>query len=142
MPAIGTSADVAKKWARVTPTRQQDYVQGVQDPKRDWAKATAEAESNYELGVQEAIAQKRFGKGVLRAGTDTWQAKTIALGPQRWAQGVLHGENAYESGFAPYRETISQLSLSPRGPVGSPQNLTRVAEVANALHARKLSLGG
>lgn len=140
MAKIKDTADIARKYSRVTPGRQQDYVEGVEDPRADWEQQTLAAAKNFEQGVQAAVAEKRFEKGVKKAGTTKWQRQTLKKGPARWAQGVADAGEAYAEGFAPYAEVISRLDLPPRGPVGSPQNLLRVAAVAKALHDKKKEL--
>lgn len=140
MPRIPSTASISRKWARVTPGRTQDYAEGVADPTRDWQQGALEAEASYNEGIQAALARGAFASGVRRAGTDRWQERTLAKGPSRWAQGVSQGENDFENGFAPYRETISQTQLPARGPAGSPQNIERVRVLAEALHRRKIEL--
>ena len=140
MAKIKDTADIARKYSRVTPGRQQDYVEGVEDPRADWETQALTAEKNYEQGVQTAVAEKRFSKGIKKAGTAKWQRQTLKKGPGRWSEGVAGAGDAYAEGFAPYAEVISRLDLPPRGPVGSPQNLARVAAVAKALHDKKKEL--
>ena len=140
MPEIATPSQIADKWARVTPARQVDYIDGVRTPRRDWADATAGAEENFELGIQNAIANKSFGKGVRRAGTDKWKTRTTEKGPGRWSQGIGLAKSDYEAGFAPFRNVIANLTLPPAGPKGSPQNIERARIMAAALHQAKLDL--
>jgi hypothetical protein len=132
---------IREKWVRSTQANQAEYRAGVESPKKDWAAATAAAEDNYKAGVQAAISAGRFGKGVRKAGTAKWQEKTLAKGPDRWAQGVSLGAPDFEAGYAPYRTVLETLTLPPRGPKGDPRNILRVAKVAEALHAKKLSGG-
>lgn len=138
MPEIASAAAIASKWARVTPSRSQDYTQGVSNPRRDWADATQEAAENYNTAIQAAINAGRFQAGVERAGTSKWRAKTLQKGPGRWAQGVQSGAQDYESGFAPFRAVIAGTTLPPRGPRGSEQNIERARVMAAALHQAKL----
>lgn len=142
MPAIKPLDRISSKWARVSGLSQESYREGVENPTRDWASATAAAEDNYNKGVQAAIAAKRFGKGVRKAGTAKWQANAIAKGPDRWGQGIRLSENAYQEGFAPFRETILNTKLPERGPKGDPKNIERVRVMAEALHAKKIALAG
>jgi len=137
MANIKPLASIGQKWTRVTPGRTQDFREGVEAPRRDWAKATAAAEQNYNEGIDAARAEGRFGKGVARAGTAKWQAKTITKGVGRWGEGVRAATEDYEKGFAPYHDTIKSLQLPPRGPKGDPRNIDRVAAIAQALHNRK-----
>ena len=137
MPKVKDAGEIAKKWARVTPQRSEDYIQGVQNPRTDWEAATKAAESNYESGVQGAIRDKRFGKGVAGAGTDKWQSKTVDKGGQRWGPGVQGAEGDYEEGFKPFREVIAGTTLPPRYPKGDPRNIERVRTMAAALRKKK-----
>jgi hypothetical protein len=73
MAYIKTLDAIAKKFATVTPGRSEDYRIGVENPRKDWQTATVASESAYEAGVNQAIAKKRFGKGVKSAGTQTWK---------------------------------------------------------------------
>ncbi len=137
---IRSTSDIAQKFINVTPGRAAEYARGVADPNVDWENATRSAEPAFEAGIQEAIAQKRFGSGVARAGNDKWRKGAVDKGVSRWPAGVAASMAAYEKGFAPFRDTIAGLTLPARGPAGSPGNLQRVALVADALHQKKLSL--
>jgi len=133
---------ISGKWKRVASGAQAEYEEGVRNPRADWADQTKKAESAYEQGIQAAIGRKAFGKGVTQAGTAKWQTNAIEKGPQRFSQGVALAEQAYETGFAPYREVISRLTLPARGPKGDPKNIQRVTTVAKALHDEKLKRAG
>ncbi len=137
--AIKSTADIARKFAEVTPGRVGEYTEGVTNPKRDWATETKAAEDNFEKGISQAIRDKRFGKGVAKAGTDKWRARAMLVGPGRFAEGVAAAGPAYEAGFDPYRNVIAGLTLPPRGPTGDPRNIDRVRAVAEALHKKKLA---
>jgi len=133
MANIRTIEQISKKWATVTPQRTGDYEAGVKSPRTDWAAATAAAEDSYQAGVNAAIAEKRFGKGVRSAGTEAWQRGAVQKGTQRWGPGVAMAEADYASGFAPYRDAIERLTLSPRYARRDPRNLNRVKEVVDAM---------
>lgn len=141
MVQIADIRDIAAKWKRVTAARQLDYKQGVLNPRRDWATATEEAKELWALGIQEAIANDRFGRGVLRAGTRKWQTNTLEKGPARWSQGVNLALDAYAQGFGPYRDAIESIVLPPRGTRGSPENILRVTAITETLHALKVEMG-
>lgn len=142
MAKIKDPASIAEKFSRVTPSRTQDYVEGVESPRADWERQTTAAAANYKQGIQKAIAESRFERGVKATGTSHWQEQTLKKGPGRWAEGVADAKDAYARGFAPYAETIRNLTLPDRGPVGDPRNLQRVAAVANALHEKKMKMTG
>ena len=136
MPEIRSAADIAEKWATVTPQRAGDYEFGVRNPKRDWMDNTVAAEGAYEEGVQAAIAENRFSKGVRAAGNAKWSAKTLELGVPRWPTGVRAAKGAYQDGFAPFRQVIENTTLPPRFARGDPRNYDR--EMGTALHDARL----
>jgi len=139
---IRTIDQISKKFARVTPGRTEDYRQGVENPRKDWATATGASESAYEAGVQTAITAKRFGKGVKKAGSQTWQQGAIQKGTQRWGPGVALSEEKYARNFAPFRDAIERTTLPPRFARRDPRNLERVKAVVNALTKAKEALLG
>lgn len=133
---------IVKKWVEVTPGRSPYYEAGVRNPREDWATRTIAAESAWASGVQDAITQGRFAKGVRKAGTEKWQRKAIKVGVRRWSEGIREAEVDYQSGFAPYHETLSRLTLPERGARGDPKNIERVRVIAQALHKKRLELLG
>lgn len=140
MAQIKSAARSSEKWKRQSAAARPEYETGVRETKKDWAQNTLDATTNYETAVQEAIGDKRFQGGVQRAGTTKWREQTLKKGPTRWTEGIAGATDAYEKGFAPFRAAIEGLTLPPRGPKGSPQNLLRVAAIAQLLHETKLAL--
>lgn len=137
MAFIRSIEHIGHKWATVTPGRTEDYAAGVANPRKDWAVATAAAEPAFEMGVTQSIAKKRFGKGVKRAGTETWQRGSIEKGTARWGPGVTMAQDKYSRAFAPFRDAIERVTLPPRYARRDPRNLERVKAVVNALIAAK-----
>lgn len=137
MAFIRSIEHISRKWAAVTPGRTEDYKAGVENPRRDWGVATVAAEGAYEAGVQQAIAKKRFGKGVKAAGSEAWQKGAIEKGTARWGPGVALAVDTYGRAFAPYRDAIERVTLPPRYARRDPRNLERVKAVVNALVAAK-----
>jgi len=142
MAKIKDTSTIAEKWQRRAGSAGTEYEEGVRNPRADWATETAKAESNYEQGVQAGIQRKSFGKGVKKAGTDTWQKNSISKGPQRYSQGVALAGDKYAEGFAPFAQVIGATNLPARGPKGDPKNIQRVATMAKALHDKKIELEG
>jgi len=140
MAEIKSLAAIREKYARVTPGRGEDYAAGVAAPRKDWAEATAAAEGAYNAGVQAAIQRKAFASGVKSAGTERWAGRAGTVGVERWGPGVMAGVDAYERGFAPFRETIASTRLPPKYPRGDPRNYERVKALGEAL--RKKAVGG
>ncbi len=123
----------AEKYSRRASVAGADYAAGIDNPRKSWASASVAAEKNYAQGVSAAVAAGRFAKGVKSAGDEKWKTNAKSKGPNRFAEGVALAKGDWEKGFAPYQAAISSLNLPPRGPKGSPQNLSRVAAVANTL---------
>ena len=142
MPPVKNLKRISDKWARQAANSQEEYAEGVRNPRADWATQTRAAEGNYERGVQAAIQKKRFGRGVTKAGTPFWQERTLTKGPSRWAEGIQVSQDAYEKGFSPFRDVIEKTTLPDRGPKGDPKNIQRVAVLADALHKAKLAQTG
>ena len=136
MPKVKTN--FASKWARVTPQRTEDYQQGIQNPKISWQQATMAAAGNQAAGVQQAIADKRFEKGVQKAGDTAWQSGSLQKGVNRFGEGVQVSQDKYSAGFAPYAQVIESTQLPPRYPKGDPRNVQRVSAIATALRNKKV----
>lgn len=139
MPKTKDVNQTVSKWKRVTPTRTEDYLQGVENPLKDWAENTKSAEANYKLGVTAAANAGRFGKGVTRVGTTKWQEKTILKGRDRWPAGIAIAESDYAAGIAPVLDVIARTDVGPQYPKGDPRNIQRCAKMAEALHKHKIS---
>ncbi|MBA7484975.1 hypothetical protein ES707_20506 [subsurface metagenome] len=134
---VPSAAAIAKKWARVTPERTEDYEAGVRNPLKDWEKETADSEDRYEEGIKAALAQKRFGKGVRRVGTAKQKAKTILKGLVRWPEGVRVAEADMRSGMEPVVKVLEGITLPKRYATGDPRNIERVKAIQQALHKMK-----
>ncbi|MBA7707574.1 hypothetical protein ES703_116449 [subsurface metagenome] len=134
---VKTAAAIAKKWARVTPERTQDYEDGVKNPAKDWEKETIAAESRYEAGIKDAMARKAFGKGVKQVGTAKQQSKSILKGIPRWPEGVRGAQDDMQKGMEPVVKVLEGLTLPERYPTGDPRNIKRVEAIQQALHKMK-----
>lgn len=142
MAEVKSTAEIAAKFARVTPTRAKDYQDGVRSPRKRWDEATLAAQDNWQQGIQQAASEGRFGAGVQAAGHAKWQANTLKKGPGRWQQGVAQAAENFAKGFAPYREALASVQLPARGPKGDPNNIERVRVVAATLNQVKRQLRG
>ena len=131
---------IAEKWRTVSPGRAQDYVDGASAAGAEWQRAAAAAEAVYKQAVVEAANAGRYGRGVSSAGAEKYVAGIQNKGSARWSAGITASGDAYQQGFAPYHQVLAGLTLPPRGVKGSPQNIQRVALIAQALHKKKLSL--
>lgn len=142
MANIKPTDRIAEKWARVTPQRQQDYIEGIENPRRPWAEATAAAEQSYKDGVTQAATKGRFARGVRATGNEGWQRKTRDKGPQRFQEGVTIAQPDYAAGFAPYAQVIQSTTLPPRYAKGDPRNYQRVQAMGTALASKRAGTGG
>ena len=134
---IKDTATIGRKFASRAQAASPEFKIGVDSTTADWAGNTAAAVESYNQGVTAAIARQAFQKGVSAAGTAKWKEKASNIGASRYAQGVAGAEAAFTAGFDKYANILKGLSLPPRAPKGSPQNLERVRAVADALHKGK-----
>lgn len=139
MPAIKSLDKTTKTWAKRAAAARDEYLDGVQNPRKDWESETAAAVERYEAGLNEAFGNQSFQKGVAAAGTRKWQQRAAKVGPGRFSEGVRGAEPEYRAGFSRFHARIAATDLPPRGPKGSPENLERVRIMAEALHDEKIS---
>lgn len=117
----------------------KDYVDGVNNPRRDQAEAAIAAKDSFAQGVQQAIADDRFAKGVAAAGNEKWKRKASTVGATRFPEGARAAKDDWAKGAKPILDAIASVDLPPRGPRGTPGNIQRVVAVAEA--ARKAARG-
>ena len=137
---VKSAAEIGNKWAEVTPGRAAYYEAGAAQAGPEWEQNTVKAASAYKAAVSAANIDKLFAGGVKKAGGDKYQRKVKDVGAARFGQGVAAAQADYEAGMTPMLEAMSAVVLTPRQPRGSTANLQRVAEVANALHKKRLAL--
>ncbi len=137
MPKIRPNGSI--RWASRTAAATPDYAAGIASPRTSWQQATVAAAGAQKDGIMQALADKRFEKGVAKAGDSKWQRGAQSKGVDRFGPGAQAGVEDYQTGFAPYAQVIESTQLPPRGPKGDPRNIQRVAVLAGALHKRKLS---
>lgn len=136
---IRDTASLAKKFVARAAAASADYKTGVEAAGQDWADNTGRSEETYAAGVQEAIAGKRFSKGVQNAGAAKYVQRASLLGAQRFPQGVQNAEGEWAKNTAPYLDALKSMDLPMRSPKGSPNNQLRAAAVGAKLRALKLS---
>jgi len=134
---VKSAIDIARKWARVTSGRTEDYEEGVRNPTKDWETETIAAEENYEAGIKLSIQNKSFSKGVKAAGTAKQKSKTITKGILRWPDGVRDAESDMKDGMEEVVKILEGITLPKRYPTGDPRNIERVKVIQVALHKMK-----
>jgi len=127
---IKDTATLATKWVRNAGNAAGDYKSGVEQAGADWETGAKNGETNFEQGVQDAIAKKRYGRGISAAGAGKYTANASKLGAVRYAPGVQNAQEAWSRGVQPALDKLKSLTLPPKGPRRSPQNQQRAAMVA------------
>ncbi len=138
MPAIKPLDKITSTWAKRAAAARDEYLDGVQNPRKDWETETAAAKEVYESALQASFANDSFAKGVADAGTAKWKKRATEVGPGRFSEGVRGAEPEYRAGFSRFHSRIANTTLPPRGPKGSPENIERVRVMAEALHNEKV----
>lgn len=139
MPVIKDVRKIKEKWLRITPTRTEEYRQGIEEPRRDWEKAANAQKDLWKTSIIEAAEQDMFARGVAKAGTPKWRRRALLHGPERFKEGVQAAGPEFEAGFAPFVDVIRTTVLPPRFPKGDPRNLERVRVIAQALRQKRLA---
>lgn len=140
MTAIKSLSRIADKWEDNASSSQARaaYLDGVRNPRRSWEDSTAAADDARKEGLKAADERDAFRVGVREAGNQKWQDRATKLGPSRFGQGVKEAKDDFQKGFSPFHSVIAGLTLPPRGPKGSPENIERVKVIAEALHAERV----
>jgi hypothetical protein len=116
----------------------KSYTDGVAGAGQAWHDGAAGASDTYAQGTQAAIADGRYLKGVNKAGAQRYVDKATKVGAGRYTAGAAASKQDYQAGVQPYLDVIAAQNLPLRGPKGSPGNINRVAQIAQALRQKKL----
>jgi hypothetical protein len=139
-PEVPSSADVAKKWAEVTPGRATYYELNTKGKGSKWEPNTIAAASNYKNAVQSADIAKRFAGGAKRVGGAKYDRKVSSVGVSRFGPGVTAAQADMDTGVAPYLSEIAATEIPARKPRGDEGNWTRSKNIGVALNKKRLSL--
>jgi hypothetical protein len=137
---IKSTADIAKKWAEVTPGRQTYYQQGVANAGPTWEKGATDAAAAFDAAVKAGNIKQLFVGGIKKAGGAKYQDMAVNKGAGRFSDGVTKGAPYFQTGFDPYQAVIAGITLQARAPRGSASNYQRVTQVASALNQKRLAL--
>ena len=138
--SVKSAADIAKKWAEVTPGRASYYESEATTAGAEWEANTVAAGGNYTAGIAVAGIGKRFIGGVKRAGAEKFGRKVKEVGVARYAPGVAAAQADMSKGVADYVAVLEGLEIPDRGPRGSPGNYAIVEKVGSALHKKRLAV--
>ena len=139
---VKSAADIARKWADVTPGKAGYYETEASEAGDTWQKNTLGAEKTFKAALAEAGIEKRFSGGVRRAGADKYQRKVKDVGVSRYGPGVSAALKDMEDGLGPYVTVLDGLTIPDRGPRGSSANYAIVQKVGDPLHKKRLAILG
>lgn len=114
------------------------YTAGVTAAGPKWSTNTTASAPNWAAGVQAAIADGRFSNGVNGA-QGKYVTNASGKGARNYPVAVATAGPAWLAKTQPFLTVISNITLPPRGPVGSQLNISRVQAVTDALRQAKLS---
>lgn len=141
-PTIGTAADIAEKWGRVTPGRSADYEAGAVGSGGKWLSNLISAKMAYKAGITASDIDARYIGGAKRAGAAKYDRKVRDIGVSRFGPGVAAAVGDFQTGFDPYIPVIASVDMPARKPRGDPGNLARVSAITTALHKKRLAMIG
>mgnify|MGYP001618359383 CR=1 FL=1 len=104
------------------------YTRGATGKGGKWQQGAAAAGQNYQQGVTEAIAQKRFEKGIAAATGAAYDAGVRDKGSINWPQGMALAGDKYVRKTQKFGSLWNQPLSTPRGARRSAANKTRMAE--------------
>ncbi len=137
---IKSTADIAKKWAEVTPGRSAYYTAGVTGAGAAWEAGAKGAEANYKAAVTAGNIGKMWAGGIAKATGAKYEAMAKGKGSDRFSSGVTAGAPYFTSGFEPFQGAIAGATLPARQPRGNPANMQRSSSMAAILTAKRLAL--
>ena len=129
----------AKKFSTNASAGSANYATGVQN-NSSWLTNTEAAAPTWAQGVSNAASNGRFAKGVSKAGQSKWQTNAVQKGQSRFQSAVsspMASQN-WQTGFQPYAQVLSSITVPPKGVKGSPQNYAIVQTIGDALHKAKV----
>lgn len=141
MPKVRDLSKSAKRLESTAAARGEEYEEGV-STNTDWAARAIAAQKNYDDGVNEAVAKKRFSKGVQRVGQGAFTASASKKGRRNYTANVAEAGADWEKGFAPFKGVIESVQLRPRGRRGDPANYERVKQIGDALSRKRQEMQG
>lgn len=125
----GISAqDAASRLEQAGFNNQDRYQKGVSGKGSLWSSRTSAAEANWNTGIQEAVAKKKFTKGVAEAGPAGYDQGVTQKGVANWPTGMQQAGGKYQKKVAKFQPLWDQALPTPRANKRSPQNQKRIQE--------------
>ncbi len=119
-----------------------EYKAGINTPKNPQSASAIAAADRWQQTLAAPETKTRFIANLRKAGDAGWQAGALGKGANNYPAGITRGAPKWGLNVQPYLQVIAGLSLPAKGVRGNSANIARVAAVADALHAKKLSMSG
>ncbi len=137
---VKSAADIATKWATVTPQRSADYQAGASNAGAKQNANAIAAAAAYQNAVSSGQNKAMFVGGLKKAGGDKYNRKVASVGVQRFGPGVQAAQADMATGMAPFVETIASITPPARAPRGDVSNQQRSVVYQVALNKKRLAL--
>jgi hypothetical protein len=124
---------ITEKYTRGVAGAGADYAAGVSNPSRPWSQATQQGAARWRAGIQQAIAEKRFERGVAQAGDAKWQQKAAGVGAQRYQAAAQDAGAAY----AQVASKIMAAGANAQAAVANMPNETMEQRIARSAAAQR-----
>ena len=137
---VKSAADIAAKWARVTPQRSADYEAGASQAGAKQNAAAIAAAGAFQAAVSSGNMRSMFIGGLKRAGAEKYNRKVAGVGKDRFGAGVTAAQGDMATGVAPFVEAIASITPPARAPRGDVANQQRSIVYQEALNKKRLAL--
>ena len=140
MIKVRSLEETVKRWAEKAAMGSAYYASGVKGAGEDWLRGAKDAGPAYKSGVSQGNIQALYEGGVAKAGSEKYVRKASGVGPGRFSEGISAGQPDFRSGIDPMLSTIAGITLTARGGRASEINWSRVKQVGDPLHKKRLAL--
>jgi len=137
-----SAADVATKWADVTPGRATYYEKNAPAAADKQNANAIAAQGTFRAAITAAGVDARFTGGLKKAGAAKYKRKVETVGKDRFGPGITAGKPDMQTGVDPYLAEIAALEVADRGPRGADTNYAIVTAIGKKLHAKRLAVLG
>lgn len=132
---VRTAKEAAEKWAERIRASGKWMKSGVERPRADWAEEAQKAKARRDAGLSLAMAEDRINKGIAKAGTAKWSARTKDVGVSRWTTDAPKAEGEYNKGMT---DVISAIDEAKAAIAGLPD--TTIEERAERSKAYQIAM--
>lgn len=138
--SVKDAAASAIKWQSRASGASADYATEAVAHAQDFVKNGVAAAPTFKAAVQAGDIDRRFARGIQKAGAEKFTRGITNKGAGRYSGGITAGLPDYQANVSPYLDTLRGVTLPQRQPRGSPANLERVRAVNQALNARRVAM--